>query len=306
MAAIHRLPASRDVTLGGAVRAYLATLDWPETRATHRAYGTCCRVLTAALGADTSLADVTPAALADAFSQRWAAASPATWEARRGALHSLLRHCEQQGWIPSAAVLTAGIPGRRVAPDRDRALSREQVEALLTDPRHPLRERLLWRLLYETCARSAEVLALDVPDLDLPNRSARVRRKGGALDVIAWQTGTARLLPRYLHGRATGPLFVTGRKARVELPPGDLDDRGRARLTYGHAEALFKEAAGGATLHQLRHSALTHAAEDGTSTPMLMARSGHTSVRSLVKYARVSAEALRRHQAATDPARRRR
>jgi hypothetical protein len=38
---------------------------------------------------------------------------------------------------------------------------------------------------------------------------------------------------------------------------------------------------------------------------MLMARSGHTSVRSLVKYARVSAEALQRHQAERDPARRR-
>ncbi len=58
-------------------------------------------------------------------------------------------------------------------------------------------------------------------------------------------------------------------------------------------------------LHQLRHSALTHDAEDGTSTPMLMARSGHTSVRSLAKYARVSAEALARHQAERDPARRR-
>jgi hypothetical protein len=37
---------------------------------------------------------------------------------------------------------------------------------------------------------------------------------------------------------------------------------------------------------------------------MLMARSGHTSVRSLAKYARVSAEALARHQAEHDPARR--
>jgi hypothetical protein len=50
---------------------------------------------------------------------------------------------------------------------------------------------------------------------------------------------------------------------------------------------------------------LTHDAEDGTGTPMLMARSGHTSVRSLAKYARVSAEALARHQANRDPARRR-
>ena len=38
---------------------------------------------------------------------------------------------------------------------------------------------------------------------------------------------------------------------------------------------------------------------------MLMARFGHTSVRSLSKYARVSDEALMRHQAQRDPVRRR-
>ena len=37
---------------------------------------------------------------------------------------------------------------------------------------------------------------------------------------------------------------------------------------------------------------------------MLMALSGHTSVRSLAKYARVSAEALQWHQAQRDPGRR--
>jgi integrase/recombinase XerD len=49
-------------------------------------------------------------------------------------------------------------------------------------------------------------------------------------------------------------------------------------------------------LHQLRHSALTHAAEDGTNLPLL-ARSRHASVHSLERYAR--------HLAQTDPARRR-
>jgi integrase/recombinase XerD len=55
------------------------------------------------------------------------------------------------------------------------------------------------------------------------------------------------------------------------------------------------------TLHQLRHSALTHAAEDGTNTPILLARSRHASVRSLERYARPSLEAVAEH----DPARRR-
>jgi integrase/recombinase XerC/integrase/recombinase XerD len=107
-------------------------------------------------------------------------------------------------------------------------------------------------------------------------------------------------------GRKSGPLFLTDRRARVELPPGDIDPgSGRARLSYRQAEDLFKAASGGATLHQLRHSALTHDAEDGASTPMLMAKSGHTSVASLARYARPSAEALARWQAQRDPARRR-
>ncbi len=82
---------------------------------------------------------------------------------------------------------------------------------------------------------------------------------------------------------------------------------GRARLSYRRAAEVFEShtenlPGGLYTLHQLRHSGLTHAAEDGASTPMLMALSGHTSVRSLAKYARVSAEALERWQAERDPA----
>ncbi len=62
----------------------------------------------------------------------------------------------------------------------------------------------------------------------------------------------------------------------------------------------------GWTLHQLRHSALSHEAEDDANTPMLLARSRHASVRSLERYARPSAEAVARHVASRDPAARRR
>jgi integrase len=40
----------------------------------------------------------------------------------------------------------------------------------------------MWRMLYECAARSAEMLALNVEDLDLADRRARLRRKGGAVD----------------------------------------------------------------------------------------------------------------------------
>lgn len=62
----------------------------------------------------------------------------------------------------------------------------------------------------------------------------------------------------------------------------------------------------GWTLHRLRHSALTHDAEDGTSTPMLLARSRHASVRSLERYARPGVDSVARHVAERDPAARHR
>jgi hypothetical protein len=50
------------------------------------------------------------------------------------------------------------------------------------------------------------------------------------------------------------------------------------------------------------YSRLTYAAEDGASIPALMKLSGHTSVRSLAKYARVSDEGLLNFRVDTDPA----
>jgi integrase len=172
----------------------------------------------------------------------------------------------------------------------------------------PLRECVLWHMLYETAARAEELLELDIADLNPGNRCATVVRKGGATDIVAWQTGTARLLPRLLAGRRVGPVHLTDRRARSGVAKADTDpDTGRARLSYRRALEIFEDRAadlpsGPYTLHQLRHSKLTHAAEDGASTPMLMRMSGHTSVRSLAKYARPSAEALMAWQAKTDPA----
>lgn len=81
-------------------------------------------------------------------------------------------------------------------------------------------------------------------------------------------------------------MFTTGRRARVKLPPADVDtSSGKARLSCRRAAKLFESATGGWTLHRLRHSAPTHAAGDGANTSTLPAYSGHTSVVSLARYA---------------------
>ena len=290
-------------TLGAAVDAFLAQ---PRPATTACTYARTLERLAGQLGRDRPLAGVTGDELADAASALWGTLAPRTWNRHLATVGSFLAWCRRHGWPAGDLKLRAD---RRAASEDDtRAIPLPELERLWARPDVPLRERALWRLLYDSAARAEEVLGLDVPDLDLANRQARARVKGGHVRPLHFQTAAARLLAKLVAGREAGPVFLTERRAAAHrvMAATDLDPgSGRARLSYRQAEDLFKAATGGATLHQLRHSALTHAAEDGTSTPMLMARSGHTSVRSLAKYARVSAEALKRHQAATDPARRR-
>jgi hypothetical protein len=72
-----------------------------------------------------------------------------------------------------------------------------------------LRERALWRLLYDSGARAESVLGLDVPDLDLGNRHGRACVKGGHVRPLHFQTGAGRLLARLTAGREADPVFLT-------------------------------------------------------------------------------------------------
>ncbi len=307
VATVHlRATDAAGPTLREAVLAFCDTLASPGTR---RVYAGTLQALLARWGPGTPLAALAEASTAAPvtawFLERWGGRAPATFNRHLDALRSAIGYWQTQDWL--ARDPTRLLRRRRPPHDRTRAVSRAELEQLLTRVDLPLREKALWRLLYETAARAGEVLALDVADLDVRNRRAKVRRKGGAVDTIVWQTGTARLLPRLLHGRRSGPVFLTARRARLPLAASDLDPvSGQARLSYRRAAELFAQYTSGWTLHQLRHSALTHAAEAGANTATLLAYSGHTSVASLARYARVSPDALARWQASRDPLTRRR
>jgi integrase/recombinase XerC/integrase/recombinase XerD len=310
MGTVHKIRAER-MTVREAVDAFLAHYVSNLAAKTRTAYSATLAAFTAEFG-DGDVYQLAPDDVAAWFRSRWGERSAATWNQNRSALKSLegwwnagVRRSPGQGWgIPDPFVR---IGPRDVPERRDRALTVDQVRRLLDDTKVPIRERALWAVMYESAARVHEVLALNVQDVDLPNHRARVQRKGGGADTIIWQRQGAMLLSRYLKGRRTGPLFTTDRAARSDLglTDADLDDRGRARLSYDAAEEIFKRWSGGCTLHQLRHSSLSHDAERGTGAPMLQAKSGHKDIRSLARYAKVSTEALARHQAETDPGRRR-
>jgi hypothetical protein len=137
------------------------------------------------------------------------------------------------------------------------------------------RAKVLWRLPYETRRAHRRLLSLDVEDVDLENRRAVVGSKGGDIELLHFQTGSARLLPRLIAGRACGPLFLTDRRpapGRAAAFVGACPLTGRVRLSYRRAEEIFRDASGGWTLHQLRYSAITHLAEGNVGLALLMAK----------------------------------
>jgi len=259
-----------------------------------------------ALGADTPIDEISGRQVAKALGTVYPTAAPASWNRHVATVRSFTAFAHRQGWLD--ADLTATIERRRVPIDHGRALSQRELDRLFSRRDISVRDRCLWRMLYETAARAEEVLRLNIEDLDLAGRRAVTIRKGGDTDVLHYATGSARLLPKVIDGRTRGPLFLTERPAAASrtLALDDLDPMtGRARLSYRRAAEIFRAASGGGTLHQLRHSALTHLAEDGVPTVLLMAKSRHASLRTLQRYARPSVEAVARLTAEHDSVRRR-
>ncbi|MCE0486374.1 tyrosine-type recombinase/integrase [Ornithinimicrobium sediminis] len=254
----------------------------------------------------TSLHGLSVGDVALGVAKAYPAASAASWNRVVATVRSFLAFNARHGWASEG--LASGLERRTVVVDHNRALSRDEVDRLLSLRTAHVRDRALWTLLYESAARAKEVLLLNVEDLDLSARQAHTIRKGGDIDTLHFATRTARLLPKIIDGRAHGPLFRTHTPyggTRVVAAADTCPDTGRGRLSYDQAQAIFKEASRGRTLHQLRHSAITHLAEQGVPLPLLMAKSRHTSLATLQRYARPSQDAVARLTATHDPLARR-
>lgn len=263
---------------------------------------------------DLPLDKITKTAVRRHLTDQYASTAPATFNRNLATLSSLFAWCVENELLASSP--TAGI--RRRTPKRTMEAERQarpvpytELAAVWGDTAHGLRDRVLWAMAYDTAARADELLGLNIENIDTANREAVIIGKGGNAERIYWSSTTARLLPRILthklQPRSSGPLFIGDRKPRSHLAPATADlcpISGHARLSYRRAEELWKQASGGHTLHQLRHSRLTHLAEAGEDVTMIKAKSRHRSLRSLERYVNPSPDAIRDLTNRHDPNRR--
>src|ERR1035437_1156345 len=177
----------RPPTLRQAADVFLAQPDLAPS--SYRSYAQTLGRLGRDLGPERPLEWVCGRELERAVVEAWGGCAPATWNRHVATVRSFSAFCVRRGWVgePFAEVLAR----RREPADRTRAIPFAQLERLWRRDDVAVREKALWRLLYETAARAGEVLSLNVEDVELENKRARVRSKGGDVEWLHLQAGSA-------------------------------------------------------------------------------------------------------------------
>ncbi len=265
--------------------------------ATIDAYGSDLRLFLAFLqddGCCPDLAHVTAEVLRRYLARMSVAGLSASTRARRlYALRSLWQYLETVGLISDN-------PCRKVAAPRRRQrlpnyLSVHECTRLLIacDGNHyvdlAFRDRAILAILIYQGLRRAELLGVQVGDVDLDAMTLLVRRgKGGRSRLLPLAERAADALTDWLEIRpdcANSALFVTrgGRAMSV------IDLQRMFRRTV--ARAGLRD---GITLHTLRHTFATMLLREGVDVRTLQRLLGHASIETTALYLHVDTEDLRR------------
>ncbi len=148
------------------------------------------------------------------------------------------------------------------------------------------RDRAALELLYGAGLRAAELVGLDLDDVDLARRLVRVRGKGNKERVVPFGRVAERALRAYLPDRAAW------RAGAVSLDAGEpllLNQRGR-RLTDRSVRRILDAAALHVAEvhhlhpHVLRHAFATHLLEAGMDLRAIQELLGHASLATTQRY----------------------
>lgn len=155
-----------------------------------------------------------------------------------------------------------------------------------------LRDRLVLELLYATGIRVAELVRLDVDDMDRTRRIVRVIGKGDKERAVPYGLPAEHAADQWLaRGRhelvtdASGPALLLGDRGRR------LDPRSVRRIV--HRQIALVDGAPDIGPHGLRHSAATHLLEGGADLRSVQELLGHSSLATTQLYTHVSIERLR-------------
>lgn len=194
---------------------------------------------------------------------------------------------------------------RLVAPRRGRTLptvaSRDAMTELLDRARDraaqgdpiALRDHAILELLYGAGIRVSELCGLDVDDLDMARRTARVMGKGAKERIVPFGRPAGAGLDAYLT-RGRPSLILRSASPSAALFLGVRGGRVGPRAVYTLVADVLAPVVGAETVgpHALRHTAATHLLDGGADLRAVQEILGHASLGTTQIYTHVSAERL--------------
>ena len=202
-------------------------------------------------------------------------------------VRSLFKYLGREGLVAQSPAATV------VTPKKDqrlpRVLSADDAARLLdhpdrTQPRSP-RDQAILEVLYSAGVRVAELVGLNVEDVDLEAGTATVMGKGRKERIVLLGGKAVAALRAYLAQAATteGPLFRNSRGGR-------LTTRSVERIVTAQCRALPNFPA--MTPHALRHSFATHLLDGGADLRAIQEMLGHASLSTTQRYTHVALDRM--------------
>lgn len=203
-------------------------------------------------------------------------------------------------WAYRQGLLTSDVGELLVSPRAQRTIPEvlsadEAASAVnLVDGDDPaaLRDRVVLELLYGTGIRVAELVGIDLADVDPSRRVIRVLGKGNKQRTVPYGVPAAVAIDNWLSvGRPQWVQPSSGDAMLLGPRGGRLDPRA-ARTAVNKATARVTGGKG-LSPHGLRHSAATHLLDGGADLRTVQELLGHSSLATTQIYTHVSIERLR-------------
>jgi integrase/recombinase XerC len=189
----------------------------------------------------------------------------------------------------------ADVPNIRLPKRLPKALPFSDIMRLLRT-RHPggtpeirwRRDVAILELLYASGIRRAELVGINVSDVNFEDRTIRVTGKGNKQRTAFFNEATETALKAYLTVRPRcedGALFVSRQRRRLSY-----QQLGRVFSIYVKLSGLE----GKVTPHSMRHSVATHLHQSGVDLMTIKEFLGHESIQTTQIYAEMTMEHVRR------------
>ena len=222
------------------------------------------------------------------------------------ALRNLFAWLKRQGDIPHdpTALLSTARTQRRLPAFLDVGEATDLVEEPNTDSPAGLRDRAVLEVLYGAGLRVSELTGLDVTDVRVGERQARVLGKGAKERMVLLGGKAADAVEAYLrHGRPQLRAARDGGALFLNKDGGRLTARSVQKLVRQYAIRSGIETK--VHPHTLRHSFATHLLDGGADLRVVQELLGHSSPTTTEIYTHVTQAAARRTYVAAHPRARR-